>query len=242
MVFEGFNVYLGNWHYEHIHPQTWVRWAGYFIAFSTVLPALFETTELIESLRGVRSLSIKPVPFAASWHLPFTVLGVLFIFLPLFWPTYFFALIWLSFFFLFEPILYAQGGRSLMRDLENGRLQTIISLLVSGLICGIIWELWNYWATVKWVYTVPFVGRLKIFEMPVLGFFGFMPFAVESFVMYNFLYLLRQGGDMNRPETQRSRLAPAVFWVPCLVLAIVIFSLVSRSLDFYTVRSFLEFH
>ena len=240
MIFEGFNVYLGNWHYENIHPQTWVRWTGYFISFSTVLPALFETTELIESLGVFRSLRIKPVPFPARRHLVFTVLGVIFIFLPLFCPTYFFALTWLGFFFLFEPLLYARGGRSLMRDLENGKPQTIVSLLVSGLVCGIFWEFWNYWATVKWVYTVPFVGRLKIFEMPILGFFGFMPFAVESFVMYNFLYLLRQGGDMNRRETPRTRLIPAVFWVSCLVLAIAIFSLISRSLDFYTIHSFLE--
>lgn len=240
MIFEGFNVYLGNWQYENIHSQTWVRWIGYFISFGTVLPALFETRELIESLGTFRSLKIKPLPFPASWHLPFTVLGLLFLFLPLFWPGYFFALTWLGFFFLFEPILHAKGGRSLMRDLEQGHLQTIISLLVSGLICGIFWEFLNYWATAKWVYTVPYVSWLKIFEMPVLGFFGFLPFAVESFVMYNFLCLLRQGGDANHVETRQFHLNLPAFWVSCLVLAIMVFTLVSRSIDFYTVRSFLE--
>jgi len=65
-------------------------------------------------------------------------------------------------------------------------------LLASGLVCGVLWEFWNYWAIAKWTYTVPFFGNVKIFEMPVLGFLGFPPFAVECWVMYIFLRSLLQ--------------------------------------------------
>jgi hypothetical protein len=34
---------------------------------------------------------------------------------------------------------------------------------------------------------VPVFGDIKIFEMPVLGYFGFPPFAVECFAMYVFI-------------------------------------------------------
>jgi hypothetical protein len=59
-----------------------------------------------------------------------------------------------------------------------------VNLLVAGLICGLIWEFWNYWAGTKWIYNVPILPEIKLFEMPILGFGGFPPFAVECFAMY----------------------------------------------------------
>ncbi len=55
---------------------------------------------------------------------------------------------------------------------------------------GIFWEFWNYWAIPKWIYNVPFVGFFKIFEMPILGYFGYFPFAFELYTMYFFVQSL----------------------------------------------------
>jgi len=60
-------------------------------------------------------------------------------------------------------------------------------LCAAGLICGFLWEFFNYCAIAKWTYTVPYFGNIKIFEMPVLGFLGFPPFAVECWVIYIFV-------------------------------------------------------
>jgi hypothetical protein len=57
--------------------------------------------------------------------------------------------------------------------------------LLGGLVCGILWEFWNFWARTKWIYAVPILSEIKIFEMPVLGFLGFPPFAVECYVLYH---------------------------------------------------------
>jgi hypothetical protein len=78
------------------------------------------------------------------------------------------------------------GNKSLLADLEKGNPRTLYSLLISGIICGPLWEFWNYWAGARWHYTVPILGHVKIFEMPVLGYLGFPPFAVECYVMYYF--------------------------------------------------------
>ena len=61
------------------------------------------------------------------------------------------------------------------------------ALLAAGLICGFLWEFWNYWALTKWTYTVPYFGDIKLFEMPVLGYLGFPPFAIECWAMYIFV-------------------------------------------------------
>jgi len=61
-----------------------------------------------------------------------------------------------------------------------------LSLLAAGLMCGFFWEFWNYWAITKWYYNVPYVGFFKIFEMPILGYLGYLPFALELYAMYWF--------------------------------------------------------
>ena len=92
-----------------------------------------------------------------------------------------------EFIFFLDPVNYWLGGRSLWRDLKEGKPKTLYSLLGSGLVCGWLWEFWNYWAGAKWHYTVPILGHIKIFEMPFLGYLGFPPFAVECFILYEFL-------------------------------------------------------
>jgi hypothetical protein len=60
-------------------------------------------------------------------------------------------------------------------------------LLLSGVACGFLWEFWNFWAGARWYYTIPILGHVKVFEMPVLGYLGFPPFAVECFTLLAFV-------------------------------------------------------
>jgi len=53
--------------------------------------------------------------------------------------------------------------------------------------CGLVWEGLNFWAGAKWVYHVPYWEHVKIFEMPLLGFLGFGPFAIAFVEMYRFV-------------------------------------------------------
>ncbi len=239
MIFEGINVYLNNWSYINIPDETWIRWIGYFIAYGTVLPAIFETTELLEALGLYRNIKIKPISKTRAWYVPFTFTGMVFLFAPIFFPRYTFPLVWLCFIFLLEPLLHARGGPSLMRQWEKGDPRTFFLLLTAGLICGVLWEFWNFWTSTKWIYTVPFFSRLKIFEMPVLGFLGFPPFALECYVAYNAMAMLRGKGGWPRHEYGRAGKTSPAFMFLSLVLFIFIFVLVSRSIDFYTARSFI---
>ena len=88
---------------------------------------------------------------------------------------------------LLDPLNYHWGGPSLLREFELGSHAKLGSLLLAGWVCGILWEFWNYWAGAKWLYTFPILQEWKVFEMPIPGYVGFLPFAVECFVMYEFL-------------------------------------------------------
>ena len=107
---------------------------------------------------------------------------------PLVWPSpYLAAPVFLGFIFLLDPLNARAGDESLFRDLRDGHHERLINLLIAGFICGGLWEFWNFWARAKWIYTVPIFGDIKVFEMPVLGYFGFPPFALECLAMYVFI-------------------------------------------------------
>ncbi len=98
--------------------------------------------------------------------------------------------LWVGLIYLIDPINAKLGAPSILRDWQAGRLGRTASLMIGGLVCGLLWEFWNYWAIAKWTYHLPFLGgweSLRYFEMPVLGLLGFLPFAVECWVVLNLI-------------------------------------------------------
>ncbi len=193
LIFEAANLSLKNWYYINLPHSPVERWLGYAIAYGTVLPGMFETTELLETLGPLKNSRIKKTAISKGGHSVLILLGALCLASALLIPEYFFPLIWMGFSFLLEPFNYRFGGKSLLRDVEEGSPKKIFLLLIAGLICGFLWEFWNFWARSKWIYMVPFFDRGKGFEMPFLGFLGFPPFAVQAYVMYNSISLFRSG-------------------------------------------------
>ena len=225
-IFEGFNFRLANWHYINVPHELWKRWIGYAVAYGTVLPGLCETYHLFKETRLFQSLSVQRwQPAPRSLHLMSTVGGISLLF-TLLVPRYCFPLVWIGFALLIEPLLYRSGDESLLRDIEKGELSRILALLAAGLTCGLLWELWNFWAQTKWIYTVPFFEQWKLFEMPLLGFLGFPPFAVSAYAMYRMLLVVMQRGKVR----MRVMLWPAI-----MLFCLATFA----GIDRYTVVSFI---
>jgi hypothetical protein len=189
-VFEAINLRLGNWYYVMDDPSRAWRWTGGVLAFATVIPGIVETLELIENAGWLRTVPVQPLRWGPGKEAAVVGLGLAFFVLPVVWPDVFFPLTWGSFVFLIEPWNRRHARRSFLRDLEAGEAGPFCRTLLAGLICGLFWELWNYWARTRWIYTVPGFERFKLFEMPLLGFLGFPPFAVESVVVVRFLSTL----------------------------------------------------
>ena len=81
----------------------------------------------------------------------------------------------------------ALGNRSLLRYTAAGNWRPHLALSLGCLICGFFWEMWNYYSYPKWIYDVPVVGFLRVFEMPLLGYLGYLAFAWELFALYHLL-------------------------------------------------------
>ncbi len=204
LLFELYNLHLDNWKYIGLPTNPVELYLGTSLSFATIMPGLFLTAELLDTLRIFDRFHIAKLRVTNRIIYSGIVLGFFFIMAPLlvskYYAQYLFGLVWTGFIMLLDPIAYSSNGDSLLRDLENGILKRILALFTAGFICGILWEFWNFWAASKWVYTAPFMQDIKIFEMPVVGFLGFGPFAWEYFVMYNFarLFLKRKLENKNQ--------------------------------------------
>jgi hypothetical protein len=175
------------WHYHNLEPNPYLRRFGYDWAFATIFPAMFLTAQLLTVTVFKKLSRFRPLYLSRASLYLMIILGAVGAIVPLvFFSVWLAPLIWLAFIFLFDPINYLRGWPSIIGDLQQGSCRRLFSLLSAGGICGILWEFWNYWALSKWTYTVPYLGSVKIFEMPVLGYLGFPPFAVECWVMYIF--------------------------------------------------------
>jgi hypothetical protein len=200
LVFEFYNLFIRNWHYINLPESALWRDVGHVWAFATIWPAIFETAELVASLRN-RPIEV-PVHDRAVGHLSAggvvsVVAGAAMLAWPLVWPSrYLAAPVWLGFIFLLDPLNARAGGPSLTVDHRRGRIDRAVNLMAGGLVCGFAWECWNYWARTKWIYTVPILEHVKLFEMPLPGYLGFPAFALECFTMYVAVRLLlgRGGG------------------------------------------------
>jgi hypothetical protein len=68
---------------------------------------------------------------------------------------------------------------TVLAPLADGDWRGLVSYASAALVCGFFWEMWNYGSLARWEYSVPYVGRFHIFEMPLLGYAGYLPFGIE---------------------------------------------------------------
>jgi hypothetical protein len=186
LVFELFNLRLRNWSYHGLPTAAVERWPGYFIAFATVIPAIRELAILFEGVLGRRPGRLARFRVTDGLLRVSFALGLALLALPAIWPSLFFPAVWLGFIFLLEPVNYRRGAPSLLRDVEKGSWKPVAGWMFAGLTAGLLWELFNFWAGSHWEYRIPHFDFARIFQMPILGYGGFIPFALEIFAMEAF--------------------------------------------------------
>jgi hypothetical protein len=185
--FEYLNRFVQNWSYTgaDFSPTEYFLFAT--LSFSTVLPAFLSTREWLLSFSCWRGAYDRffpariPCPrlFAAA---VLTAAGTG-LFLLGVYPNHLFALLWVS------PLLILVSLQALFREthifspLADGDWRCVLGSALAALLCGLFWEMWNFYSMAKWAYHVPFVQRFHVFEMPILGYAGYLPFGLECSVV-----------------------------------------------------------
>lgn len=183
-VFEYLNRFVQNWYYVGAGNVT----AGEYVLvaslpFSTVLPAVMGTMECLASFPGfspkrkqMRTMRENPVQ-PAGWLLVLSAgAGLMAIGL---WPDYLFPLVWMAPLLMITGLELLWDHPTIFDGPFHGHWERIWIAAMAALVCGFFWEMWNVYSLSHWAYAIPFVHRFQIFEMPVLGYAGYLPFGLE---------------------------------------------------------------
>lgn len=190
--FEYLNRFVQNWHYlgvEDFSTGTYILHAS--LCFSTVLPAVQSTVEYLASfsrlaapLKNWRQVVVhKP----AVWGWLLLALACPSLAGVSIFPDYLFPILWVAPFLVITGVQVICGEDTIFRDLPAGDWRAVWLPAMGALICGFFWEMWNFNSLAHWQYSVPFVQRFHIFEMPVLGYGGYLPFGLECMVVSRML-------------------------------------------------------
>lgn len=182
--FEFLNRFVQNWAYSGVvisDPAFYL--AAATVPFSTVLPAVLSTRDWLATYpalhAGLARAWRPPRPPArptAGVSLLLAVLGLAA--LPLF-PDQLFPLVWVLPLLCVVGLETLLGAQTPLAPLAEGDWRPLWLTALAALVCGALWELWNWHSLARWHYALPYVDRFEIFEMPLLGYAGYLPFGLE---------------------------------------------------------------
>ena len=155
-LFELINLRTANWEYVGRELFSTLQFALLCtISFSVVVPAVFETAELIRSFPldgSVRNGAARPATRAMFAGL--FVIGLAMLAAVLVCPKNFYPFTWNSrVHFRTDQLL--DGRPYFLEQSRNGDWRKMISLAFGALVCGFFWEMWNYYSFPKWIYHIP---------------------------------------------------------------------------------------
>ena len=182
--FEYLNRFVQNWHYVNVQHFTPFEYALHAtLAFSTVLPSVLSVREWFLTFPTIQKgfehfvpLSV-PQPRVAAWLLmSASCLGL---FLIGIYPNHLFALLWVAPLMVLLSIQSLSGEKHLFQSIARGDWRLFVTSALAALFCGWFWEMWNMYSEARWIYTIPHVERFRLFEMPLLGYAGYLPFGLQ---------------------------------------------------------------
>ena len=116
-------------------------------------------------------------------------------------------MLWLAPGLLFIGLQALVGEEHVLSASPRGDFSGLWSAALAALACGFFWEMWNLHSLARWVYHVPWVQRFRVFEMPLLGYGGYLPFGVECAAFAGWLSVLM---GVPAPGTKNSGDDPTV--------------------------------
>lgn len=182
-AFEYLNRFVENWYYVGVSEFGAFEYFVYAtLPFSTVLPAVLSTEEWFRSFPRISAGldASKPVRTVNASVFPWLLIGAgatALLAMPL-RPEQLFPLVWVAPLLLLAGLQAAAGQTTVFSTITKGDWRQLWLLSLAGLWCGFLWELWNVRSLAHWEYVIPFVHRFALFEMPLLGYAGYLPFGI----------------------------------------------------------------
>lgn len=197
-AFEWMNYFvLESWFYPN-SPAIFTRAQAIFwfsLTFTCVFPGIFEIYTLLRTFPKLKVRWALGPELAPSVGLVWLILltGSVAAFCVGLFPYPLFFVVWIASLLIIPEAMGIVGLWTPFAPLATGNWAPMVLCAVASLLTGFFWEMWNYGSNHwhpglnpnYWQYEVPYVDVTVGFtEMPILGYFGYLPFGVQCWVWW----------------------------------------------------------
>ena len=191
--FEYLNRYVWNWYYLGIADLGAFEYSFYAtICFASVLPGVAAVAAWLHTFPAFADEAYDDMARVnlrhPGWCVFLAVVSAIGLTGIVFFPQYAYPFLWISPLAVFILVQNLLKEPSVLDTFAKGNWSVFFRFSLAALICGFCWETWNFYAAAKWVYAVPWVHRFQIWEMPLIGFGGYLPFGVECAAVTAWIY------------------------------------------------------
>jgi hypothetical protein len=201
LIFEYFNFFIRlNWYYPFANLISHDKFLLYAVAGSSAfIPMAFEWYQL---LRTFQSLNVKykfgpKVRFSKGVRIGLLILSVVGMIASSYHPNNLFYVVWLAPLTILTIVLGFLGiWTPFISIRDSGDWSSLLIFAPAFLIQGVFLECANYLSAehlpsgIKssnpgfWEYCIPYVKSWRIFEMPLLGYLGYIPFSIYCWIWF----------------------------------------------------------
>ncbi len=199
--FEYLNFFVKeNWYYpagDMISTEQFIIYS--LLGSSALLTIAFELYMMLETFPRLAvkyTQGPKVVVGKSIWKI-ILFASLLIMFLISLFPNQFFFFIWLVPLLAFLAVLEILDIWTPFTPMRKGNWTPLLLMCLTYLIQGFFHEMWNYFSAEHlangeiltynpgfWMYSVPYVNDFHLFEMPILGFFGYLPFGLYCWIAW----------------------------------------------------------
>ncbi len=194
MLFEYLNFFVDrNWfiHSRQIDRETFLFYA--IIISTGLLPLSFVFYDLFNTVPVLKRRFTEGPKFILPEGIKtiLLILSLLSLFAAGLFPDALFFVLWVSPAILIGLVLDKVGIWTPLRSIGKGNWRPTLIFALTYLAAGLCLECENYFSAARvngipvyseqpafWEYNLPFVNRFHLFQMPILGYFGYMPFGI----------------------------------------------------------------
>jgi hypothetical protein len=190
--FEYLNYFTrSNWYYPNdaIFSQCgYLLWFG--LAFTTVLPSIFVVYQLLTTIAPLRTRfeNGPQIELSRATVRKLLGLGLGSLAALVLWPAPLFPLLWLSPLVVLAAAVSLSGAWTPFSPIRRGNWAPVVLIGLATVLNYLVGEMWNFYSTPQnpnfWKYDVPYVNVLHVYEMPLLGYFGYLPFGMLCWVWW----------------------------------------------------------
>jgi hypothetical protein len=207
LIFEYLNFFVDdNWIYPagNLIPDN--EFTIYAVIGSAgLMPLAFEWYTLFLTFDGMKNrFASGPKLTMPSWlGTALLVFSFIMLFFIAFYPDTLFTLLWVIPLLILSVVLEKLKIWTPFNLIKKGDWSSVMLFALAYLVQGFLLEFWNYFSATHengqiitqtpayWAYSVPYINVYHVFEMPLLGLMGYLPFGVYCIIWWIvFAYLL----------------------------------------------------